>query len=119
ATTPSFAIAYGIDRHFRDEDHRFLADLDGERIAAVTVLGADVARKLFPGEDPLGQSITLGASHPFRVVGVMRERRPQMDFGITGRDVYIPLTSWGRLLGKTVTSRKAGIWRAEAVELNE
>jgi multidrug efflux pump subunit AcrA (membrane-fusion protein) len=119
ATTPSYAVAHGIDRHFQDEDHRFLADLDGEHFAAVAVLGAEVARELFPGEDPLGQSIALGTNHSFRVVGVLRERRPHADVGIPDNDVYIPLTSCRRLFGKTVLLRKAGAWRAEAIELNE
>jgi len=78
--------------------------------------GPRVARELFPGEDPLDQIITLGTSHPFRVVGVLRRasapcgRRPPRQ-----RCVTFPWRSCRRLFGKTVVQRKAGTWRAEAI----
>ena len=51
--------------HLNEED-------DGS-LARVTVIGADVARDLFHGEDPLGKVIRI-ADVPFQVKGVMASR---------------------------------------------
>lgn len=49
---------------------RFLTASDEARTAAVCVLGAEAARKLFPLASPLGQVVKVGSIH-LRVVGVM------------------------------------------------
>jgi putative ABC transport system permease protein len=49
---------------------RFLTDADDAAQAPVVVLGKDVAGTLFPGLDPLGQSLRI-EGRPFRVVGTL------------------------------------------------
>lgn len=70
---------------------RFLCDLDVERRNRVVVLGASVARQLWPelGDDaePLGESIYIN-QRPFTVVGVFKfyerdEERRRRELGIT------------------------------------
>lgn len=50
-----------------------LSEEDDRSLARVTVIGADVARELFHGEDPLGKVIRI-ADVPFQVKGVMASR---------------------------------------------
>lgn len=52
---------------------RFLPEAELERGAPVTVLGAAVAKELFPGENPLGRVVRV-AGWRMRVVGVLAER---------------------------------------------
>jgi len=52
---------------------RFLTDADSDAERQVMVLGADVASQLFPGRDPIGQSVRLD-NRPYRVVGVLAKK---------------------------------------------
>ena len=52
---------------------RFLTDADSDAERQVVVLGADVATQLFPGRDPIGQSVRLD-NRPYRVVGVLAKK---------------------------------------------
>jgi len=50
---------------------RYISDGDNEHRAMVTLLGSEVAGKLFPGLDPLGRTVLIDA-RPFQVVGVAK-----------------------------------------------
>jgi putative ABC transport system permease protein len=52
---------------------RFFSESDVSEARPVTVLGLDVADRLFPGEDPLGQQIRV-RGRIFRVVGTLQKR---------------------------------------------
>jgi len=52
---------------------RFLTDADSDAERQVMVIGADVASQLFPGRDPIGQSVRLD-NRPYRVVGVLAKK---------------------------------------------
>jgi putative ABC transport system permease protein len=109
-------VVHGLDSQLADEGHRFLGDQDQERFAAVAVLGADVARQLFPRDEPLGQAVVL-SGRLFRVVGVLRERPAAAS--PLNHDVYIPLASSRRLFGKKLALRTPGSIRLEEIDLNE
>jgi len=49
---------------------QFFGDNDVRAMKKVAVLGATVARNLFPGQDPVGQQVQIGHV-PFSVVGVL------------------------------------------------
>ena len=57
------------------EKGRFINDFDMDRRAMVCVIGSDVAKALFPYEDPVEKSIRVNARQ-FRVIGVMEEKEP-------------------------------------------
>ncbi len=57
--------------HYELGRGRFLCDLDQQRAASVCVVGTDIVEKLFPGEDPMGKSVTIHG-RPYQVVGVMK-----------------------------------------------
>ena len=96
------AIALGTTPAYRDAARlelgagRFLADLDVADRKRVAVVGASVARALFPLESPLGESLRLGGDW-YRVIGVLQERASPRARGtaIRARDlnraVIVPL----------------------------
>jgi putative ABC transport system permease protein len=73
---------------------RFIKDLDMESRDNVAVLGVDVARALFPYEDPLEKEIRIGGN-PYRVVGVME---PLGNFLGQSRDnsLFIPIATFDK-----------------------
>ena len=101
ATTP----LYPDLTHFQIKQGRFINQDDMMYVQKVCVLGADVAKELFPLEDPLHKEIKLGTLW-FTVVGVMQDRRvsqgiPAANLRDVNKDVYVPLvTAIQRLGGK-------------------
>ncbi len=103
---------------------RFLIHEDDESMNNVAVLAATTADKLFPFEDPTGQSVRVG-SYFYRVVGVLRPRMPTGGSGGSqaaedfNDDVYIPLKTCRVRFGDTVTIRRAGSYQREQVQLHQ
>jgi putative ABC transport system permease protein len=103
----SAAIAVGTTPAYRDAlrltpaSGRFLSDLDVSDRKRVAVLGATVARALFPIGSPLGESVRLGGDF-FQVVGVLEGRAAPRARGGTirtrdvNRCVLVPLPSLDR-----------------------
>ena len=97
-TTPSYADAARLEL----ATGRFLADLDVKGRSRVAVLGASVARALFPIGSPLGEGVRLGGDW-YRVVGVLEGRTSMKGRGAAirardlNRSVLVPLPSldWG------------------------
>ncbi|WP_033345948.1 ABC transporter permease [Catenuloplanes japonicus] len=90
ATTPEvFDRPVGRGRYFTESDVR-----TGRRVA---VLGATVARALFPDRDPIGQQVTV-AGVRFRVSGLFAPLGQSL--GVDRDDeIHIPISAAQRLLG--------------------
>ena len=77
----------------------FLTADDVQSKRAVAVLGATAAEKLFPGTNPVGQTIRL-MTRSFTVIGVTAAKGT----GITGADqddlIFVPITTLQRALGQ-------------------
>jgi putative ABC transport system permease protein len=71
---------------------RFIKDLDMDNRDNVVILGTDVARALFPYEDPIDKDIRINGN-PYHVVGVME---PLGNFFGQSRDnsLFIPITTF-------------------------
>jgi predicted permease len=54
---------------------RFFADSDRATSAAVAIVDEPLAARLWPGDDPIGQTIYRGGAGPFTVVGLVRNVR--------------------------------------------
>jgi putative ABC transport system permease protein len=103
---------------------RFLVDEDDWKMKNVAVLAWNTAQKLFPFEDPMGQTVRLG-NHFYVVVGVLRDRMPTGGSGGSqaaedfNNDVYIPLRTCNVRFGEKVVLRQSGSFTAEQVELSQ
>ncbi len=74
-----------------------LSEEDDRSLARVTVIGADVARDLFHGEDPLGKVIRI-ADVPFQVKGVMASRGAGPGGSSLDNMLVIPVTTAAKRL---------------------
>ncbi len=121
ATTPRYALVHKLDDKIAAG--RFLSASDENPLPAnVVVLGSEAAAFLFPGEDPIGDSIFLQtgwrSTRAFQVVGVLKDRMPSTAKGEIEKynsDVYIPLISSRQLLGEQTQQRKSGAFIREHV----
>ncbi|MFN8515939.1 MAG: ABC transporter permease [Thermomicrobiales bacterium] len=76
----------------------FISADDQANIAAVAVLGSNVATTLFRGADPIGATIKI-SGQPYQVIGVMASKGGS-GFGSVDDNVFVPLsTSLRRLFG--------------------
>ncbi|XXT14860.1 ABC transporter permease [Sorangium sp. So ce429] len=66
------------------------SDLDEQQRARVVIVGANVARQLYPGGSPLGTRLQINGS-AFRVVGVLAEKGSGM--GSPDDGVFVPLST--------------------------
>jgi putative ABC transport system permease protein len=107
---------------------RFLVDTDVKRSDNVCVLAGDLAKQLFPFEDPLGREIYLvEAQHQdyYKVVGVLKHRNATAAIGGSleaqdfSSDIYIPITTLQGRIGDLIITRGSGSFSAEQVELNQ
>jgi putative ABC transport system permease protein len=73
---------------------RFISDADMTARSNVCILGIDVARALFPYEEPLDKEIKI-QGNPYRIIGVME---PLGNFFGQSRDnsVFIPITTFDK-----------------------
>ena len=71
------------------KDGRFYTDVDNLHRRDVAVLGADVVKRLFQNEDPIGKSINVDG-HSFEVIGALDKRKQFLGDNGNDRIVYIP-----------------------------
>ena len=83
---------------------RFFRDSDGPEATPVAIINEAMARKFWPGEDPIGRRFHLGRSVEniwFTIVGVVEDVR-QMGLDVNGRaEMYFPYTQPGGVVGYT------------------
>ncbi len=75
---------------------RFFYSEEEEDLSRVIVLGSERAEELFPGQDPIGKTVTL-REIPFKVVGVL-ESKGSSTFSNPDSLVYVPVGSAQKLL---------------------
>jgi putative ABC transport system permease protein len=120
ATVPDYQVVNKLEM----SRGRFLIDKDDTDLENYCVLGAEVADKLFPYENPIGQTVNL-RSHFFLVVGVVKERMPTGGVGGSqaaedyNKDVYIPIRTSRRRFGEIIFVRAAGSRSAEKVDISQ
>jgi putative ABC transport system permease protein len=105
---------------------RFLTETDEIYQNNVCAISENLARRLFPYQDPLEEEVKIDA-HYYQIVGLVREtstveKRPQSG-ETTGQaldnNVYIPLSSAKNRFGETLVRRSAGSQESERVQLHE
>ncbi|HQR05222.1 MAG TPA: ABC transporter permease [Gemmatales bacterium] len=122
ATTPHYATIYKLGDMIAAG--RFIVEADESPVPRnICVLGSEVARTLYPGEDPINKVIRFEGKNPaFTIVGVLKDRSPSTsgpDIEKYDTDIYIPLVSSRALLGDTTFLRSSGQRGAEQVQLSQ
>jgi len=86
-------IIRGVEENFAESmgtviirEGRFFTQTDSERCLRVTVLGAAIAKSLFPLEDPVGQEIRVNGV-PYAVIGTLEHQEGL--FGGFSEDNYV------------------------------
>ncbi len=103
---------------------RYLSPTDVEDRAMVAVIGTDVARRLFPFDDPLGETLRID-DKAFTVVGILAPVGYAGGSGATliGRDlnldVHVPITTARAIYNDIVVRRESGSFQASEVQLSE
>jgi putative ABC transport system permease protein len=103
---------------------RYLTDADLEQQTMVCVLGADLARQMFPLEDPLNSTIRIDEK-AVTVVGVLEPVGLSGGAGaaLVGRDLnldlHIPITTARSVFGDTVFRRSSGSFSQTEVHVSE
>ncbi len=76
---------------------RYITDLDDQHRTMVTMIGADVAKKLFANVDPIGKEIDIDG-RPFEIVGVAKPLGTALGQSQDGF-AYIPIETWLKIYG--------------------
>ncbi|HEX5105147.1 MAG TPA: ABC transporter permease [Pirellulaceae bacterium] len=105
---------------------RRLTDADIDERQNYCVLASEIAKLLFPYEDPIGRRVYLSESKDFyQVVGILKYRTPTAAIGGSldaqdfGSDVYIPISTMRQRVGDFVITRRGSTFSTEIVELNQ
>jgi putative ABC transport system permease protein len=103
---------------------RFLTAADNEKYENYAVLAAETAERLFPCENPLNQSVKLGADY-YTIVGVTARRASSAGIGGSlaaqdfNKDVYIPLNTCRMRFGERIIDMRSGSRQAEETQLTQ
>ncbi|WP_346016562.1 ABC transporter permease [Chroococcidiopsis sp. CCMEE 29] len=87
-------------RDFQTAKGRFLSDIDTRRSNQVTVLGADLAERLFGNVDPVGEQMRI-KNATYQVIGVLEPKGSNL--GTDYDDAaFVPVTTMAnRIVGRT------------------
>ena len=77
-------------------DGRFFTDADNLHRRNVMVIGADIVKRFFANDDPIGKSISLGGAN-FEVIGTIAPRKAFPGDSGTDRVVKIPYLTFRKL----------------------
>jgi putative ABC transport system permease protein len=77
-------------RNLKMQSGRFLDEEDDEASRRVAVVGARVAKTLFPGEEAVGREVSIRGL-PFELIGVLEPKGIQADGSDQDGNVFIPI----------------------------
>ena len=119
------AVDYPVSRNYNLRAGRFFSASEVRENANVIVLSDEVARGLFPIDNPLRQSVRIDSDY-YNIVGIMEaEGYSNLGQNQAGSSnaapsrVFIPFTSSKSRFGETTTRQTAGGTESETVELHE
>ncbi|MCJ8283418.1 MAG: ABC transporter permease, partial [Rivularia sp. ALOHA_DT_140] len=95
-TTPSFPLV----REFDTAQGRFFYDIDMKRNNQVTVIGAELAQRLFANRNPVGKQLRI-KNFSFQIIGVLEQKGSTV--GINYDEVaLVPITTAAnKIVGRT------------------
>jgi ABC-type antimicrobial peptide transport system permease subunit len=77
-------------------DGRFFTDIDDEHRRDVAVIGADVAKRLFLNEDPIGKQIDADG-HTLEVIGTMAKRKGFLGENGNDKAICVPYFTYRKI----------------------
>ncbi|MCA9194522.1 MAG: ABC transporter permease [Planctomycetales bacterium] len=104
---------------------RFLDPSDLAERRNVCVIGDEIAKRVFPGSDPIGKSIQVAGEHFFRIVGVQGYKTPSAGVGSSlsaqnlNTNIAIPLTTDRSRIGDVIERREQGSFSRQRLELSQ
>ncbi len=119
-TTPELASTINL----RLARGRYLTQGDIDERTKVAVIGAEVARTMFPFDDPLGETVRIDAQ-AFEIVGILEPVGIAGGAGakLVGRDLnfdlHIPLSTAEEVFGDTTFRASSGSQQSESVQVSE
>ncbi len=113
-------------RNQRVATGRFFSEREMEDKINVCVIGAEMAKKLFPIESPIGRDVRVGEDY-YRIIGVMEpaaksspdESAESSSSAPPVNRMFMPLSSAQARFGETLMKRRSGSFEAERVALHE
>jgi putative ABC transport system permease protein len=88
--------SYGRMRRLDTEEGTFFSESDDFTHTRVAIIGSDVRKKLFSGQNALGENIRLDGIS-YQIIGVMRHQVQNGDDNINGH-VYVPFSAMSDLV---------------------
>ena len=119
--TPEYAAMNGLSLL----QGRFIETVDISQYHNVAVVGAEVAERLFPYQDPLGKPIRIGNKHYYRVIGVTKRKAATAGAGSSlagqefNKDAYIPISTDRVRFGELIVYETQGSLTFEKIELSQ
>jgi len=118
-------VDYPEVRNYSVRTGRFFSQAEYDNRENVCVLGDEVARVLFPIDDPIGKPVKIQSDY-YMVVGVMEPggfsnvgQNEAGGLSASPNRVFIPLTAAKHRFGETLIRRTGGSVESEKVELHE
>ena len=119
------SVDYPVSRNYQLRSGRFFSEAEMRDHANVVVLSDEVAKALFPIDNPLGKTIRIDSDY-YNIVGIMESE----GFSNLGQNqagssnsaptrIFIPFTSSKSRFGETTTRQSSGGLETETVELHE
>jgi putative ABC transport system permease protein len=100
--------------------------METDSSANVCVIAAELAKRLFPSEDPIKKQLYLAEDKLyFEIVGVLKHRDPTAAIGGSlaaqdfSLDVYIPITTMRKRMSDQVMKRTPGSMSVQIFELSQ
>lgn len=95
---------YAELRNFYAAEGSFITEEDNRLLSNTAVIGAGVAKKLFPNQSPLGKFLMIQRA-PFQIIGVMEEKGVDLSGADQDNTIFVPLRTYmAKLINKSFIS---------------
>src|SRR5204862_1408442 len=111
-------VDYLSIRQWEIAEGTMFTEADVRSAAKVCVLGKTTADKLFPGEDPIGQTIRI-RNVPMKVLGVLKVKGVSMMGSDQDDTIIMPYTTAMKRFAGVTTLRTINVQAASAEQLTE
>src|SRR5262245_2101543 len=111
-------VDYSSIRQLEIAEGAMFTDADVRSAGKVCVLGKTTADRLFPGEDPVGQTIRI-RNVPMKVLGVLKAKGVSMMGSDQDDTVIMPYTTAMKRFAGVTTLRSINVQAASAEQLTE